>query len=420
MDNCLDLNKFGIVGDGVADDAPGLQRAIDETAGLIYLPRGDYRLSHGLVVRLDQRGQACIRSAGARLINESADPALHILGTHRGSASPTELTEAVGARELMPTVCDLEIVGGHGGDGVRLEHTHMAVVSRVTVRDCLHGIHIPNHNRNIIISDCHVYRNYGIGVFLDNVNLHQINIHGCHISYNYRGGIKLVEGNVRNIQIVGNDIEYNRNPDDADEPAGDVWFVAGPIGLREGAICGNTIQSVRTNDGANVRLEGLGPQNRLKVGLLAIAGNLITSQNINILCRHARGIALGNNTHISGHQRNILMENCEQVTIAGTILDNNPDYQPAAPGGIELRQVDGCAISGLVAEGCTDPLVAEGCSGLAVSGSSFRNNRGTGVTLRDCDGVAVTGCVFHDTEGLMAEAITETTCQRVQMAGNVI
>lgn len=414
----VDVKQFGAVGDGVADDAAALQRALDGTRGGIFLPPGDYRLSRGLTVRLDQRGRTFIRSGGARLLNDSADPALHLLGTHRGSAAPAELTPEVGAAELMPQVCDLEIVGGGGGDGIRLEYTYKAVISRVTVRDCVHGIHIPNHNRNIIISDCHLYRNYGIGVFLDNVNLHQINIHGCHIQYNYRGGIKIVEGNVRNVQIVGNDIEYNRNPDDAAEPAGDVWFVAGPIGIREGAITGNTIQGVPTEGGANVRLEGISPQNQLKVGLLTVSGNLITSQQYNILCRYARGLALGNNIHISGHKRNILIEDCEQVSISGSVLDNNPDYLPQAPGGVELSNVSGCAISGLVAENCADALSVTGSTGVAVSGCVFRNTRGKAVSLLNSDDVAVTGCVFTDTVGAMSAAIEQSLCDRVVVAGN--
>jgi len=287
------------------------------------------------------------------------------------------------------------------------------------VRDCVHAIHIPNHNRNIIIADCHLYHNYGIGVFLDNVNLHQINIHGCHISYNFRGGIKIVEGNVRNVQIVGNDIEYNRNPEDDAQPAGDVWFVAGPIGIREGAICGNTIQGVPTADGANVRLEGLGPQNTLKVGLLTVSGNLITSQRVNILCRYARGIALGDNIHISGHERNIRVEHCEQVTITGAVLDNNPDYQPAAPGGIELAHVQGCTVTGVMAENCREALTASDCTGLTLTGCCFRNTQGTAVSLQGCSDVAVTGCVFPDTAGTMTEAIAQSLCERVALAGNV-
>ncbi len=415
-----ELSTFGVVGDGIADDAPALQRALDETSGTFTFPPGAYRLGHGLKVRLDQRGQTHLRGSGARLLNESTDPALHVVGTHQGSASPAELTAEVAASELMPTVCDLEIVGTQSGDGIRLEHTYKAVVSRVAVRDCRHGLHIPNHNRNVIIADCHVYHNYGVGVFLDDVNLHQINIHGCHISYNYGGGIKILQGNVRNVQIVGNDIEYNRNPDDDAQPTGDVWFVAGPIGIREGAICGNTIQGVPTADGANVRLEGLGPDNWLKVGLLTVSGNLITSQRFNILCRYARGIALGDNLHISGHERNIHIEDCEQVSIAGAILDNNPDYQPTAPGGIELQRVHGCTVTGVVAENCRDALRAHDCTGLCITGCCFRNTRGEAVSLLNCTDVAVTGCVFPDTAGTMTQSFKHSACERVRTAGNVI
>ncbi|MEN6401918.1 MAG: right-handed parallel beta-helix repeat-containing protein [Armatimonadia bacterium] len=419
MDNYINVKDFGAIGDGEADDSPAIQRALDETHGIVFFPQGDYRLGTGLKIRLDQRKQTFIRSAGARLLNYCDDPALHIIGTHKGSASPEELTPEVGAAELMPLVSDIEIVGSSaGGDGIRLEHTYMAIISRVTVRECLHGIHIPNHNRNIIIADCHVYHNYGIGVFLDDVNLHQINIHGCHISYNFRGGIKIVDGNVRNVQIVGNDIEYNRDPDDETGPAGDVWFIAGPIGIREGAICGNTIQATPTPDGANVRFEGIGPQNMLKVGLMTVSGNLISSQEVNILCRYARGIVLGNNTHVSGHRRNIVAENCEHIAINATILDNNPDYG-VTPGGIELRQVDGCAISGIVAENCEGAITAEACTGLSISGCSFRNTRGVAISLTDCDRVAVSGCVFTDPAGTMAETVKQVNCEKVSLTGSV-
>lgn len=416
----VDARQCGAMGDGVTDDAPAIQKALDETPGTLFFPPGDYLLGSGLTVRLDQRKQTQIRSGGARLLNQSPEPALHIIGTHRGSASPDELTEAVGGAELMPLVSDIEIVGGNGGDGIRLEYTYKAIISRVTIRDCVHGIHIPTHNRNIIISDCHLYRNYGIGVFLDNVNLHQINIHGCHIQYNYRGGIKIVEGNVRNVQIVGNDIEYNRNPEpEMAEDVADVWLVAGSIGIREGAITGNTIQSTPTPGGANVRLEGLSAQNPLKVGLLTISGNLITSQETNILCRYARGVALGNNVHISGHKRNLVIEDCEQIAITGAVLDNNPDYQPAAPGGIELKNVEGATVAGVIAENCRDALNITGSSGIAVSGCAFRNTQGKAITLLNSDHVAISGCVFTDSVGAMTAPVEQSLCDKVELTGNV-
>ena len=37
-------------------------------------------------------------------------------------------------------------------------------------------------NRNVIISDCQIYNNSGIGVYFDRVNLHQVNITGNHIN----------------------------------------------------------------------------------------------------------------------------------------------------------------------------------------------------------------------------------------------
>src|SRR5947207_2270405 len=72
-----------------------------------------------------------------------------------------------------------------------------------------HVIHLTTRNRNVIIADCHVYDCRGVGIFLDRVNLHQINIHGNHVSYCKRGGIVVANSEVRNIQICSNDIEYN-------------------------------------------------------------------------------------------------------------------------------------------------------------------------------------------------------------------
>jgi len=77
------------------------------------------------------------------------------------------------------------------------------------IRKCRHGVHLTGRNRNVIVSDSHVYENRGIGVFLDAVNLHQINVTGCHVSYCDGGGIVCRAGEVRNLQITGCDIESN-------------------------------------------------------------------------------------------------------------------------------------------------------------------------------------------------------------------
>ena len=63
--------------------------------------------------------------------------------------------------------------------------------------------------RNVIISNCHLYKNRATGLFLDDCNLHQINVVGSHISYNPAGGIVVRGGAVRNLHVGTCDIEAN-------------------------------------------------------------------------------------------------------------------------------------------------------------------------------------------------------------------
>ena len=86
-------------------------------------------------------------------------------------------------------------------------------LSRLTVRECRHGVHLVKRNRNVLISACHIYNNRGVGVYYDNVNLHQSNIVGCHISYCDGGGVVFRGGEVRNVHIGTCDIEGNQSKD---------------------------------------------------------------------------------------------------------------------------------------------------------------------------------------------------------------
>jgi hypothetical protein len=204
------------------------------------------------------------------------------------------------------------------------------------------------NNRNVIISECHVYDNRDVGIFLDDVNLHQIIINTNHISYNAGGGIKVVGGNVRNLQICGNDIEYNFDRANREALAADVWFVAGNGAIREGTIVGNTIQALKSKGGANVRIEGFREGGNRKAGLLNITGNLITNQEYNVLILDSRGIAIQGNTFIPGPKRNIRAVNSFHVAIGPNVVDHNSDYGAETEGGIELEGCTGCTLSGLV------------------------------------------------------------------------
>ena len=142
-------------------------------------------------------------------------PALKFVGTHFKSADPDGFTDDVWDRQRMPLVDGLGIVGNHAeAIGIQAVGTMQLTISRVHVRGALHAIHLIKNNRNVTITDCHLYENRGVGVFYDDVNLHQSNITSSHISYNRQGGIVSRSGNVRNIHITGCDLEANMPGDE--------------------------------------------------------------------------------------------------------------------------------------------------------------------------------------------------------------
>ena len=82
-------------------------------------------------------------------------------------------------------------------NGIAARGTMQLTINRVVVREARHAIRLHGRNRNVLISDVHLYHNRGIGIFYDTVNLHQSNITGSHISYNAGGGVVVRGGDVR-------------------------------------------------------------------------------------------------------------------------------------------------------------------------------------------------------------------------------
>jgi len=168
-----------------------------------------------VVIDLDKVGVVSLLGDGvATVVMAGPGPAFPFRrGTHEGTAQPASVKENVWKRQRTPFVDALEIVGAHAeACGIEATGTMQLTLSRLTVRKALHGIHLTRRNRNVLIENCHLYDNRGIGVYYDDVNLHQSNITACHISYNRGGGIVSRKGDVRNIQITGCDLEDNMQP----------------------------------------------------------------------------------------------------------------------------------------------------------------------------------------------------------------
>lgn len=397
-----DVRGFGAVGDGKTDDTEAIQRAIDSGIGAVRLPAGVYRISRPLVIDLDRIGPVCVAGEGtARIVMAGPGPGLKLIGTHQGTASPDTVRPNVWLRQRMPLVDGLEILGAHEqAVGIQATGTMQLTVTRVNIRETLHAIHLTQRNRNVIVSDCHLYKNRGVGLYLDDVNLHQINVTGSHVSYNAGGGIVARGGNVRNLQLTGCDIEGNmsaRGPATANVL---IDCTGGSAGTAEVAISGCTIQHTHNASGsANIRFLGRDRGGRTW-GHLTIANNVLSDVQINVDVRHARGVILLGNTFWKGVQQNLRIMDSSNVLIGPNLMDRNPNYQQPEPAneGVLLRRCGDVTIHGLHVSGvrrAAAGLVLEDCRRINVTGCTVLDCENAGILLSNVSGGRLSDCLVE-------------------------
>lgn len=302
-------------------------------------------ISKNLHVDLGTGGKCAIYGAGAVIVMVGAGPALLLHGHHQGTSNPLSVTAETNAREINPIIQGIEIQGRHPeADGIAITGTFKATIAQTCIRNCRYGIHAIERNRDLLIDTCHIYNNQ-IGIYLDHVDFHQINISDNHISHNHAGGIKVVGGAIRNIQICGNDIEYNHKAGGSD-----IWFIAEDGAIREGAIVGNTIQALPGEGGANILFEGYVAKSPNKIGFFSISGNHIANQSeANIWVKNSRGIVIEGNT-LQGAARNIVIEDSIAIVCSQNTCDDNPDYRlnkkVSNVGGILVQNSKYCSLQG--------------------------------------------------------------------------
>ena len=242
-------------------------------------------------------------SAGtAKVVMSGTGPVFRFVGTHQGTGDPDTVKANVWESQRMPTVKNIEIEGRNPeADGIEMIGTMQSVFEGVLIRQVRHGIRLYHRNRNVLISHCHIYNNTGVGVFLDRVNLHQINIASNHISYNRLGGVRVESSQVFNLQITGNDIEYNnhRAYNTKPEPTAEIYIDTTTEGARvdEITVASNTIQATASPGGANIRIIGSRSKVR-RPGLWTISGNLIGNQENNVHLSDCHGVVLSGNFYM--------------------------------------------------------------------------------------------------------------------------
>lgn len=394
------VKSFGATGDGKTDDSAALQRAINSKIGQITFPKGIYRITKTINIDLDQLGPTSLSSDGtATIIMAGAGPAFRFIGTHEGTASPHTVKENVWLNQRSPMVDGLEIVGDHPeACGIEATGTMQITLTRLTIRRTLHAIHFVKRNRNVIVSNCHIYENRGVGVYYDHVNIHQSNVVGCHISYNAGGGVVVNKGDIRNLQIGTCDIEGNMGDKDS-KPTANVLIDSEGAMVGEIAIVGCTIQhdhfapgsaNIRINENAYIRPHSTEHRD----GNITIADNVLSDVQTNIEITSARGVTVTGNTMWKGYTHNIRIHDCHNILISNNVLDRSPRYHYAdgatAQVGMLLTDCDGISLNGNLINGTGDETPA--------------------LEIRDSRRMNITGCTILDysTIGLLLKNVSDS------------
>ncbi len=417
------VREYGAAGDGSTDDTTSIQAAIDDGPGTVELPGGRYRVTEPLVVELEGTGPVSLVGTGTPTIEMvGSGPAVIVRGTHSGTASPDTVTSSVWSSERFPIIDGLEIVGCHAAaDGLKITKTMQCTLSRLLVRETRHAIRLADRNRNVTVADCHLYDNRGKGLYLDEVDLHQINVHGCHVSYNDGGGIVAVDGAVRNLQVAACDIESNMAP--GAPPTANLQIDMSRGSLREGAIVGCTLQHASdAADSANVRLSGHGPADSRKVGHFVVANNAMSDVRHNVHVEYGRGVVIQGNTLWKGFDHHVLVEESSNVVIGPNLLDRNPDYGPPdSSDGIVIRDSSEISVNGIHvndATGGNAGVDLEQCDTYKVADATLVGCQGPAIRAVGCNRGMITDNLVAEVAGSDAPAIVVRDGSETLVGGN--
>lgn len=389
------------IGDGVADDTAAVQRLIADSNGNVRLDRGRYRITKTIEIRLADYGPLSISGSGtATVVMDGPGPAFRIVGTHGGTASPKTVKPEIWS-ERTPCLDGIEIEGAHPeADGIELTGTMQPILTRITVRNARHGLVLTKRNRNVVIDNCHLYDNRGVGILFDKLNLHQVNITNCHISYNDQGGIVIRESEIRNLQIGSCDIEGNMAPDQ--QPTANILIDTTVGSVREIAIVGCTLQHNHTSPGsANIRCVGRSRAEPQKIGHMTIGDNVMSDVAVNVHLRNVRGVTMTGNTFWKGFEHNLLVEGSSNIVVGPNLFDRNPDYRPAdSANGILFRDCQDCSLTGLhINNALSKPaaLILKDSSWCRVSDCMILDCPAGGIVIDNCiECAAVDNLIRHD------------------------
>lgn len=424
--------SMGALADGRNDDTAAIQAAVDLGRGGVRFMAGRFRITEPITIDLQKLGFSSVTGSGATtIVMAGAGPAFRIVGHHDGTASPATVQDHVWDRERTPVVEGIEIVGDHPeADGIELNGTMQAIVSKVSVREARHGVHLVNRNRNVIITACHLYDNTGVGVFLDRVNLHQFILGDTHVSYNDGGGVVVAGGNVRNIHIGNCDLEGNMPDDDRPTKAANVLIDhthdpadinAGPKTdtVAEITITGCTIQhSAKNVSSANVRLIG---REDYPLNTVSISANVMSDANRSVDVEHVSALTMVGNVFFNA-PTDIDIRNSRRINLTGNTFDPRRYIaQRAEEGGVVIADCSEVVVNALqmFEISSVEPALAlRRCQRVIVTSCQL-HECASGILLDECTNCIVANNMVTGT-GADGVSLDVASSQSVQLSSNVV
>ena len=282
----------------------------------------------------------------------------------------------------------------------------------------------------MLVSDCHLYENSGVGVYLDDVNLHQINIGTSHISYNRQGGIVVRDGNVRNLQVSGCDIEGNMPADETPTKVANILIdVSGSPDTRaksvaEISITGCTIQhsanyggpenQTVAPGGANIRLAG---KKIYPIDSVTITGNVLSDTTTNIDIDFALDVAIAANNFFAPQPANLHVSNSQRVVVSGNTF--NP-RQFERPGTIAFEDCTDCIVANsTLHQFATDAgaLILDRCNGFTLNGLNL-SDCGSGFVLNNTTDTTIANCRVTRTTNGSPDISVNVSNKNILLVGN--
>ncbi|MFN9593341.1 MAG: right-handed parallel beta-helix repeat-containing protein [Pirellulaceae bacterium] len=357
---------------------------LGRSGGALLIPAGQYDLHRTLEIDLKRFGKVTIAAQGPVTIRmHAAGPAIRLTGSLEGTADPQTQPPEIDPERGPRIASGIAIEGFHPeADGIELEGTMQAVIDAVQIRKVRHGIRLVKRNRNVILSNLHLYDNSGVGLFLDHVDLHQINLSASHLSYNRGGGLVVLGGNVRNLQVNGCDLEANMPADQMPTDAANLWIDCRPPGssVAEVAVTGCTLQhSSRSGSkrvapgGANVRIWGRADY---QPNMLTLTGNLLSDTSISVDLVDVADATLTGNQFFTAEPLDLRMERCQRVIVSSSAFHPRESDDS---GGIILLDCQSCLLQTLI------------CHRLRHGEAAIQ--------LKDCRRCQVSGCLVSQSRG---------------------